>query len=72
MPRPDGTRGHRCGSSTFVPNSRLCGHVASGNVIALDVRDPEKYLRNIAYTCETPRPKPKVVVVNFPHNPLPP
>lgn len=43
--------------------------LASGNVIALDVRDPEKYLRNIAYTCEHLVPKPKVVVVNLPHNP---
>jgi alanine-synthesizing transaminase len=43
--------------------------LASGNVIALDVRDPEKFLRNIAYTCEHLVPKPKLVVVNFPHNP---
>ena len=32
--------------------------------VALDVRDPEKFLRNIAYTCEHLMPKPKVVVVN--------
>ena len=43
--------------------------LASGNVIALDTRDPNEFLRNVAYTCEHLYPKPKVVIVNFPHNP---
>jgi alanine-synthesizing transaminase len=43
--------------------------LASGNVIALDVRDPQKFLSNVAYTCEHLYPKPKLVIVNFPHNP---
>src|ERR1700742_1364863 len=43
--------------------------LASGNVIALDVRDPSEFLRNVAYTCEHLYPKPKLVVANFPHNP---
>lgn len=43
--------------------------LASGNVIALDVREPEKFLSNVAYTCEHLFPKPKLVIVNFPHNP---
>ncbi len=43
--------------------------LASGNVIALDVREPYKFLENVAYTCEHLYPKPKLVVVNFPHNP---
>jgi alanine-synthesizing transaminase len=38
-------------------------------VIALDVRDPQKFLSNVAYTCEHLFPKPRLVVVNFPHNP---
>lgn len=43
--------------------------LASGNVIALDVRDPQKFLSNVAYTCEHLYPRPKLVIVNFPHNP---
>lgn len=43
--------------------------LASGNVIALDVRDPSEFLKNIAYTCETLYPKPRLVIANFPHNP---
>src|SRR5207253_1087942 len=31
--------------------------------------EPEQFLRNVAYTCQHLFPKPKVVVVNFPHNP---
>ncbi len=62
------------GDTAIVPAPSFPIHVysvmlASGNVIALDVRDPEKFLRNVAYTCEHLMPKPKVVVVNFPHNP---
>jgi len=62
------------GDTAIVPAPSFPIHVysvmlASGNVIALDVRDPDKFLRNIAYTCEHLVPKPKLVVVNFPHNP---
>lgn len=62
------------GDTAIVPAPSFPVHVygvvlASGNVIALDVRDPDKYLRNIAYTCEHLYPSPRVVVANFPHNP---
>ena len=62
------------GDSAIVPSPSFPIHVyavmlASGNVIALDTRDPESFLRNVAYTCEHIMPKPKVVIVNFPHNP---
>ncbi|RLS58685.1 MAG: aminotransferase class I/II-fold pyridoxal phosphate-dependent enzyme [Planctomycetota bacterium] len=43
--------------------------MAGGNVIHLDVRNPEKFLSNVAYTCEHLYPKPKLVIANFPHNP---
>jgi alanine-synthesizing transaminase len=43
--------------------------LASGNVIALEVADSEKFLSNIAYTCQHLYPKPKLLVVNYPHNP---
>ncbi|MFG0296018.1 MAG: aminotransferase class I/II-fold pyridoxal phosphate-dependent enzyme, partial [Maioricimonas sp. JB045] len=55
-------------SPTFPIHTYACV-LAAGNVIALDVRDPEKFLKNVAYTCEHLYPKPKVVIVNFPHNP---
>ena len=62
------------GDTAIVPAPSFPIHVyavmlAAGNVIALDCRDPEKFLSNIAYTCEHLFPKPKVVIVNFPHNP---
>lgn len=43
--------------------------LASGNVVALDVASPEKFLANVAYTCENLTPRPKVLIVNYPHNP---
>ena len=62
------------GDTAIVPSPYFPVHVyavmlASGNVITLDTRDPATFLQNIAYTCENMVPKPKVVVVNFPHNP---
>jgi len=62
------------GDTAIVPSPTFPIHMysvvlASGNVIALDVRDPDEFLRNVAYTCEHLYPKPKLVVVNFPHNP---
>ncbi len=43
--------------------------LASGNVVSLDVSNTEKYLSNIAYTCEHFYPKPKMLIINYPHNP---
>lgn len=62
------------GDSAIVPAPYFPIHVhavalASGNAIAIDCRDPESFLTNIAYSCEHLYPKPKLVVVNFPHNP---
>jgi alanine-synthesizing transaminase len=62
------------GDTAIVPSPTFPIHsysvmLAAGNVIALDVRQPEKFLSNIAYTCEHLFPRPKVVVANFPHNP---
>ena len=62
------------GDTAIVPAPSFPIHVyavmlAAGNVIALDVRNPEVFLQNVAYTCEHLFPKPKVVIVNFPHNP---
>ena len=62
------------GDSAIVPAPSFPVHVyavmlAAGNVIALDCRKPDEFLSNVAYTCEHMYPKPKVVIVNFPHNP---
>jgi alanine-synthesizing transaminase len=62
------------GDTAIVPAPYFPIHVyavilAAGNVITLDCRNPESFLSNIAYTCEHLYPKPKLVLVNFPHNP---
>ncbi len=62
------------GDTAVVPSPSFPIHVygvvlAAGNVIAIDCRDPEKFLQNLAYTCEHLYPRPKVVIVNYPHNP---
>ena len=62
------------GDTAIVPAPTFPIHayavmLAGGNVIQLDVRDPQEYLKRIAYTCEHLFPRPKVVVANFPHNP---
>lgn len=62
------------GDAAVVPSPSFPVHVyavmlAAGNVISLDCRQPDQFLSNVAYTCEHLFPKPKVVIVNFPHNP---
>ena len=43
--------------------------LASGNAITLEVADNEKFLSNIAYVCQHIQPRPKMVILNYPHNP---
>lgn len=62
------------GDSAIVPNPYFPVHMyavalAAGNVIALDVADTETFLSNIAYTCQHLYPTPKLLIVNYPHNP---
>ncbi|AMV21660.1 aminotransferase class I/II-fold pyridoxal phosphate-dependent enzyme [Planctomyces sp. SH-PL14] len=62
------------GDTAIVPSPTFPIHtyaviLASGNAIHLDVRKPDVFLQNIAYTCEHLYPKPKLVIANFPHNP---
>lgn len=62
------------GDTAIVPAPSFPIHVyavvlASGNVIALDCRDPQEFLKRIADTCEHLFPRPKLVIVNYPHNP---
>ena len=53
----------------FYPAHLFAVALAAGNQIVLAVADIEKYLSNIAYTCENFYPRPKLLIVNFPHNP---
>ncbi len=62
------------GDTALVPAPSFPIHVhaialASANVISLDVRDPQAFLANVARVCESLSPKPKILVLNFPHNP---
>jgi alanine-synthesizing transaminase len=62
------------GDTALVPAPSFPIHVhavalASGNVISLDVRDPDVFLANIARVCESLLPRPKILILNYPHNP---
>jgi alanine-synthesizing transaminase len=62
------------GDTAIVPSPSFPIHVyavalASGNVINLDCRQPDKFLSNIAVVAEHLFPRPKVLILNFPHNP---
>lgn len=62
------------GDTAIVPAPYFPVHMyavalAAGNVIALEVAECEKFLSNIAYTCEHLYPRPKLLIVNYPHNP---
>ncbi len=62
------------GDTALVPAPYFPVHVyavalASANVISLPVADSDKFLSDIAYTCETLYPKPKLLVLCYPHNP---
>jgi alanine-synthesizing transaminase len=62
------------GDTALVPAPSFPVHIhaialASANVISLDVRDPAAFLANVARTCESLFPRPKILVLNYPHNP---
>ena len=62
------------GDTALVPAPSFPIHIhaialASANVISLDVRDSSAFLANIARTCESLYPRPKILVLNYPHNP---
>ena len=62
------------GDTAMVPAPYFPVHVyavalASGNAIALEVADSERFLSNIAQMCERLHPKPKLLIINYPHNP---
>jgi alanine-synthesizing transaminase len=53
----------------YFPVHMYAVALAAGNVIALEVRDSEKFLSNISYTCQHLYPRPKLLILNYPHNP---
>ncbi|MFN3191784.1 MAG: aminotransferase class I/II-fold pyridoxal phosphate-dependent enzyme [Aureliella sp.] len=62
------------GDTAMIPAPYFPVHMygvilAAGNVVALDVADSEKFLSNIAYTCQHFYPRPKLLILNYPHNP---
>ena len=62
------------GDTAIVPAPHFPAHLhavmlASANALTLDVTNPEGFLSNIALTCQNIFPKPKVCIVNYPHNP---
>jgi len=62
------------GDTAIVPAPSFPIHVyavalASGNVISLDCTHPDRFLANVATVAEHLYPRPKVLILNFPHNP---
>jgi alanine-synthesizing transaminase len=62
------------GDTAIVPAPTYPAHLyavslASGNAITLEVADSERFLSNIAYICQHIQPVPKMVILNYPHNP---
>jgi len=62
------------GDTAIVPAPTFPVHahavaLASANVISLEVADGEKFLSNVAFTCQHLYPKPKLLILNYPHNP---
>src|SRR5579864_9226939 len=62
------------GDTAIVPAPSFPIHVyavalASGNVISLECAQPDRFLANVAAVAEHLYPRPKVLILNFPHNP---
>jgi alanine-synthesizing transaminase len=62
------------GDTAIVPAPSFPIHVyavalASGNVISLDCTKPDVFLSNVAHMAEHLFPRPKVLILNYPHNP---
>jgi alanine-synthesizing transaminase len=62
------------GDTAIVPAPSFPIHVyavalASGNVISLDCTVPDRFLSDVATMAEKLYPRPKVLILNYPHNP---
>src|SRR5262245_44790230 len=62
------------GDTAIVPAPSFPIHVysvalASGNVLSIDCTQPDRFLAKVADVAENLYPRPKVLILNFPHNP---
>lgn len=62
------------GDMAVVPDPAFPIHIygvalAGGNVITVPLGNDQKFLDTIAYVCEHLFPKPKLLILNYPHNP---
>jgi alanine-synthesizing transaminase len=62
------------GDTAIVPAPSYPAHLyavamAAANAILLDVSDTDRFLANVDYTCRHILPTPKLLIINFPHNP---
>ncbi len=62
------------GDSALVPSPAFPIHanavvLAGANYISVPVRDDEEFLRRVSFICSSMRPAPKVLFINYPHNP---
>jgi alanine-synthesizing transaminase len=62
------------GDTVLVPAPAFPIHVyaaiiAGGSVIQIPLEGEETFVRRIAMMCENVRPRPKVLILNYPHNP---
>jgi alanine-synthesizing transaminase len=62
------------GDTAIVPDPAFPIHnygvaLAGANVISVPLGTDRKFINNIAMVCENLYPKPKLLILNFPHNP---
>ena len=62
------------GDTAIVPDPAFPIHnygvaLAGGNVISIPLGTDRKFIDNIAMVCEHLYPRPKLLILNFPHNP---
>jgi alanine-synthesizing transaminase len=62
------------GDTAVVPDPAFPIHIygvalAGGNVISVPLGNDQKFLDTIAMVCEHLYPKPKLLILNYPHNP---
>jgi len=62
------------GDTAIVPDPAFPIHnysvaLAGANVISVPLGNDEKFLNNIAMVCEHLYPRPKLLILNYPHNP---
>src|SRR5260370_20135985 len=62
------------GDTAIVPAPSFPIHIyavalASANVISLDCTQPDRFLSSVSAVAEHLYPKPKLLILNFPHNP---